>query len=165
MYSRYMQNNGFFEPEYEQPFTYAYQRREYEERQREEAIKSEPPPVVQAQENAKRGDAKHGRESERKRSSERTRETRRERDRERKRESETRREREREERRDRERERGLRHEKKSFPLLGRLGGKGGLFANLDLDTGDILLILLLFYLYQESGDSEFLILLALLFLN
>lgn len=31
-----------------------------------------------------------------------------------------------------------------------------------LDTGDILLLLVLYYLYQESGDEEWLIILALL---
>ncbi|GHV32249.1 hypothetical protein FACS18949_02590 [Clostridia bacterium] len=36
--------------------------------------------------------------------------------------------------------------------------------NLNLDTGDILLIALLLYLYNETGDQEMLLLLGVLFL-
>lgn len=69
-------------------------------------------------------------------------------------------------------------------LLGGMGGSGGLLSGLTgggglsgglrglldtvglgkLDKGDILLLLVLIYLFQDSGDDEWLIILALVLL-
>ena len=39
--------------------------------------------------------------------------------------------------------------------------KRGAFPPFDLDTSDILLLLVLYFLYRESGDEEFLIILVI----
>lgn len=56
--------------------------------------------------------------------------------------------------------------KNKSPLLGIFGGGGlnGLFDHLPfgLDTGDILLFLLLLFFYLESKDDEFLIILGIM---
>lgn len=54
-------------------------------------------------------------------------------------------------------------------LLGRTknAGGAGILERLglqNLDSGDILLLLILFYLFRETGDEEWLIILALMFL-
>lgn len=54
-------------------------------------------------------------------------------------------------------------------LLGRAknAGGAGILERLGLgklDSGDILLLLILFYLFRESGDEEWLLILALVFL-
>ena len=45
------------------------------------------------------------------------------------------------------------------------GPAAGLLSRLGLDGGDALLLLLFYYLYRETGDEEWLILLALLLLT
>lgn len=46
----------------------------------------------------------------------------------------------------------------------REGGLSGLLGRLDLDGGDILLVLILVCLYRESGDEEWLLTLVLFLL-
>ncbi len=60
---------------------------------------------------------------------------------------------------------------KQSPLLqnrsDKKGGLSGLFRSIlpkNIDMGDLLLLVLLFLLYSESGDEEFLIILAIVFL-
>jgi hypothetical protein len=142
MYSRYYQNSGFFEPQYEQPFTYAHERKAYEEG-RSPAGQSggSVPPKSRSQHDSER-EKRHEREQER--------------------------EKERSERRERERERRERERRRESRRRGSIfsnSGKGsGLLSDLDLDSGDIILLALLWYLYQETGDLDMLIILAAIFL-
>jgi hypothetical protein len=173
MYSRYYQNSGFFEPQYETPFTFAHERRSYEERLSardgdatsgaDGAIPSEEGVQEKPQTDGGRERERREREDERQARREREREKFREREREREKERSERSERRERERDRRERDRRRDDRRRASPF-GQSGKGGGLLADLDLDSGDIMLLVLLYYLYQESGDIDMLIMLAAIFL-
>ncbi|MCL2084668.1 MAG: hypothetical protein FWH06_05370 [Oscillospiraceae bacterium] len=199
MYSRYIKNGGFFEPEYEPQFTYAHERIDAERRQAaaeasaasaaasaaaeaEASIAEETGKAARGAEAAAGVETKpardrgtRNRERSKPDASERgDRAARREeRDRrlaERKRRSDERRQARGGERDRRERPDKPSRDRSALPDIGQLRDalsgfrQGGLLEGLGLDSGDILLIVLLLYLYDETQDPDMLILLGLLFL-
>ena len=62
---------------------------------------------------------------------------------------------------------GQKNRQPPMPASGRPGGISGLLHKLsfaDLETEDLLLLLILYLLYRESGDEELLIMMGAMFL-
>ncbi len=167
MYSRYMQNRGFFEPEYTQGYSYA--------RERQPLFQPEPLPeaapvvkqVIEEVAAVTIPEKPRHNALAREQRLEARRKDREEREVERERQAKERRESNESQRRSR---RGSRDGKQALLNLKKSAHqktpKGtNLLDSLGLDMGDILLILVLLYLYQESEDTDMLILLGILFLG